>query len=396
MGQSRADEALPLLDDLLINDRASKPEIARAARLYASAMYLLNRDSAVTHGAMAERAVQVSRECGDKELLAHALFECGRAGVESGRVEMTRVAREELRREVMSPRAEAPPIALYADAYCSYFLLDIEEALESAQGAVARLVNRKNIGELALAYNALGNCEMARCQLDKARHAYRLALGLWSRVGDDCRVSLTAWNLAATHLMGGEVEEAIRIGEESLTIGRRAPTQPGLQRTFAGLALAYILQGRTTEALECREWLRRWMQNGRSWAVKMEYSCEAAEIELAIGNEGEALRLIAQAEQQFQERGYLFINQGTLERLRVFLAYHTQGPDVASQLAEEFVSRFRSRHQLAYLEVVAAIAWIERKVTGNYSAATERELSLFEELRATGKRALLAAQGFLT
>ncbi len=32
--------------------------------------------------------------------------------------------------------------------------------------------------------------------------------------------------------------------------------------------------------------------------MNMEYYCEAAEIELAIGNQGEALRLIAQAEQE--------------------------------------------------------------------------------------------------
>jgi DNA-binding SARP family transcriptional activator/tetratricopeptide (TPR) repeat protein len=395
MGQSKADEALPLLDDLLANERASKPETARAARLYASAMYLLNRDSSAMHSAMAERAVRVSRECGDKELLANALFECGRAGVESGRVDITRVAREELRRDVMTPRSEAPLSAFYADAYCSYYLLDIEEALESALGAVARLEGGRNIGELALAYNALGNCEMARCRLAEARHAYGLALSLWRRVGDDCRVSLTAWNLGATHLMGGQIEDAIRCGEESLTMGRRAPTQPGLLRTFSGLALAHILQGRTAAALEYLEALKRWMQDGRSWAVKMEYCCEAAEIELATGNEGEALKLIAQAEQQFQERGYLFINQGTLERLRVFLAYHTRGPDVAFQLASEFVSQFKDRHQLAYLEVVAALAWIERKATGVCSASTETELLLFEKQRASGKRAILAAQGFL-
>ena len=129
--------------------------------------------------------------------------------------------------------------------------------------------------------------------------------------------------------------------------------------------------------------------------MNMEYYCGAAEIELAMGNENEALMLIAKAEQDLQGRGYLFVSQGTLERLRVFLAYHAQGPEAAHLLVEEFMKRFKGRHQLAHLEVVAALAWIERKAGGKHSDTTEIELQLFDKLGAGGKRAILAAQGFL-
>jgi tetratricopeptide (TPR) repeat protein len=395
MGQSKAEEALPLLEELLADDLTPKREVARAVRLYASAMYLLNRNSTAKHSEMAERAVQVARECGDRELLVHALFECGRAGVESGRVEMTERARHELRRTVMSSTIDVPPMAFFADAYCSYYLLDIEHALESAQRAVKGLAAGKNIGELALGYNALGNCEMAGCRFEEAREAYGTALALWKRVGDDYRMSLTNYNRGSSYLMGGEFNKAISDFEESLSIGKRASAQPVLLWTWSNLALAHMVLGQKGRALECFEALKRWMQNGRSWVMNMEYYCGAAEIELAIGNESEALKLVAQAEQELQGRGYLFISQGTLERLRVFLAYHTQGPYAARLLAEEFMNRFKGRHQLAHLETVAALAWIERKMTNEYSDATKRELQLFDKQRAVGKRAILAAQGFL-
>jgi DNA-binding SARP family transcriptional activator/tetratricopeptide (TPR) repeat protein len=395
MGQSKAEEALPLLEELLADEQLPKREMARAVRLYASAMYLLNRNSTAKHSEIAERALQVARECGDNELLAHALFECARAGVESGRVELVATCREELHRTLISPSEDVPPIAYFADAYCSHFLLDIEQALESAQRAVTGLATRKNIGELALGYNALGNCEMAGCRFEEALEAYSKALTLWKTVGDDYRMSLTHYNLGATHMMGGDFNKAVQDFQESLAIGKRAPAQPVLSWTWSSLALAHLVQDQRSSAIECLEALKHWMQSGRSWVMNMEYYCGAAEIELAIGNENEALRLISQAEQELQGRGYLFISQGTLERLRVFLAYHTQGPEAATSLAEEFMNRFRGHHQLAHLEAVAALAWIERKMTGRYSTATERELQLFDKHRAAGKRAILIAQGFL-
>jgi tetratricopeptide (TPR) repeat protein len=395
MGQSKADEALPLLDQLLADDHATRLEIARAARLYASAMYLLNRNSTAKHSEMAERALQVARECDDKELLAHALFECGRAGVESGQVELTERAREELHRTLIVPRDGVPPIAFFADAYCSYFLLDIERALESAQLAVTGLSAKKNIGELALGYNALGNCKMAGCRFEEARGAYGSALNLWKRVGDDYRVSLTHYNLGGSHLMEGDLDRAIHEFERSLAIGRQAQAQPVLLWTWSSLALANLVQGRLSAATECLYALKHWIERGRSWAMNMEYYCGAAELELAMGNENEALMLIAKAEQDLQGRGYPFVSQGTLERLRVFFAYHAKGPEAAHLLAEEFMKRFKGRHQLAHLEVVAALAWIERKASGKHSDTTEIELQLFDKLGAGGKRAILAAQGFL-
>jgi len=267
--------------------------------------------------------------------------------------------------------------------------------MKSARLAVTGLGSRKNIGELALGYNALGNCEMAGCRFEEAREAYDSALNLWKTVGDDYRISLTHYNLGASHMARGDFEKAITEYERSLAIGKRAQAQPVLLWTWSSLALTSLVVGRRSAAIECQGALKHWMELGRSWVMNMEYSCEAAEIELALGNQGEALRLIAQAEQELQGRGYLFISQGSLERLRVFLAYHTHGPEAAQLMAEEFVKRFKGRHQLAHLETVVALAWVERKIMGGHSEATTKELLLFEKYRASGKRAILAAQGFL-
>ena len=394
LSQSKADEAVPLLDELLADDQVSKPQIAQAARLYASAMYLLNKNSTAKHSEMAERALRIARECDDKELLAHALFECGRAGVESGNEDLTRRAREELRRTLLSAE-DTPPIAFHADAYCSYHLLDIEEASKSAERAVANLSKSGNIGERALAYTGLGNCKMALCRLDEAREAYCFALECSKKMGDDCRHSIICSNLGASYLVEGDIEKAIAYGEESLIVGKQAPTQPALLRTWSNLAFAYILSGKHERARDCLQSWQRWIRDGRSWAMNSEFYCESASIELAFGNTTEALGLISQAEQAFQGRGYLSMNPGTPERLRVYWTYYTRGVESAHLLAKGFVESFRDRHQLAYLDAVAALAWIERMICGKVSGATEHQLRTFESLGASGKRAILAAQGFL-
>ncbi len=394
LSQSKADEAVPLLDRILADDQASKPQIAQAAHLYASAMYLLNKDSTAKHSEMAERALRVARECDDKELLARALFECGRAGVESGNEDLTRRVREELRSTLISA-ADTPPIAFHADAYCSYHLLDIEEASKSAERAVASLSTSDNIGELALAHTGLGNCKLALCRLEEAREAYRLALEHSKKMGDDCRYSIICSNLGASYLIGGEIEEAIAYGEESLLVGKQAPTQPALLRTWSNLASAYILSGSPERARDCFQSWQRWNQDGRSWAINCEFYCESASLELAFGNTAEALRLTSLAEQGFQGRGSMFVNQGVLERLMVFRTYHTTGAEVAHQLAKGFVERFRDRHLLAYLDAIASQAWVERKAAGKVSEATGIQVQAFERLGATGKRAILVAQGFL-
>lgn len=350
----------------------------------------------VKHSEMAERALQIARECGDADLLAHALFESARAGVESGNIELTRRAREEIRRTILQLDDAPPPIAYHAEAYCSYYLSDIASASESANRAVTALAKAGSIGELAAAYTGLGNCKLALARFEEARDAYRLALGCSKKIGDDCRTSITYSNVGASYLIQGQVEQAMLFGENSLAVGRQAPTQPALLRTWSNLAFAYLLAGRRDDARDCFDSIQGWIKDGRSWAINTEYYCESASIELAFGNTVEALRLLSQAEQQSKGREHPFVLQGMLDRLMVFLTYHTKGPEIAHQLARDGLERFRNRHFLAYLDGIAALAWTERSMTGTHSTTTENQLKLFETYQAGGKRQILRIQGFLT
>ncbi len=396
LSQSKADEAVPLLDELLADDQLPKPQVAQAARLYASAMYLLNRNSTAKHSEMAERALQLARDCDDKELLARALFECGRAGVESGNEGLTRRAREELRQLLKSGDSGIPSIAFHADAYCSYFLLDIEEAAESAEHAVRNLSMAGSIGELAVALTGLGNCRLALGRHEEARDAYQAALGHAKKMGDDCRISIVYCNIGAVYLLSGETDKAVSFGEESLLVAKHAPAQPALGKTYSNLTFAYILGGQARKAEECVESWQNWIQNGRSWASNVEHCCELAEVNLVFGNTTEALKLIVQAERGTAGGGVPYVTLGVLERLMVFLMYHTRGPEASRILAESSARRFKDRHLLAYLDVLAGLAWIERKTSETYTAATNRDLMLFEKFGLQGKRAILAAQGFLS
>jgi hypothetical protein len=127
----------------------------------------------------------------------------------------------------------------------------------------------------------------------------------------------------------------------------------------------------------------------------MEYWCDTASMELALGNTGEALKLIADAEAASQGGNALCVNQGAFERLAVFRAYHARGAAAARRLACAGVAKFRGRHVLAYMEALAAMAWLEKQTEGLYSDWVRCELGIFDSYGAVGKWDIIAAEGFL-
>jgi tetratricopeptide (TPR) repeat protein len=308
---------------------------------------------------------------------------------------MIRAAREELRTTAMIPASDVSPFAHHADAYCSYFLLELEEAVRSARVAVSGLVLGQDLYELAQAYTGLGNCLTALCRIEEAREAFGLALTLYRKAKDKGRISVLCSNLAAACLICGDVDLAIANGEESLEAGTRVSAQPVLLRTWSNLAFAYLLSGQLDKAHQCHRSWQRWVCEGRSWAINIDYCCESASFQLAMGNTIEALELIGRAREQSRGRENLVINLGTLERLKVFFAYHTEGQAAATILAKEYLNKFKEKHALAYLESVAATAWLEARTLGNYSDSTRGRLTLFDNPAVKGKRAVLTSQGFL-
>jgi hypothetical protein len=195
--------------------------------------------------------------------------------------------------------------------------------------------------------------------------------------------------------MAGKVKEAINYGEESLRIGRLAPVQPALVNTLSNLGFAYTLEGRTDKASDCLHALRAWTEDSRSWALRTESAVAVAEIELAVGNECEALTVLAQVDSEVRPKSFSFVAQGSFDRLRAFLVYHRDGPEAALALARVQEERFRGRHPLAHLEAIGGLAWVERSIMGAYSRITEENLRLFDVLPIAGKRAIMVAQGFL-
>ena len=82
-------------------------------------------------------------------------------------------------------------------------------------------------------------------------------------------------------------------------------------------------------------------------------------------------------------------------KLRAFRVMHSGGPDAARPLVEQALDRFRSRHLLYFLEVLAAKAWLEKLINDSYLSQTLTELGLFDRSGAHGLKAKLAAEGFL-
>jgi hypothetical protein len=74
---------------------------------------------------------------------------------------------------------------------------------------------------------------------------------------------------------------------------------------------------------------------------------------------------------------------------------HTAGVNEALEAAVTSRSKFRDRHPLYFLEVLAAEAWLQRRKHGTVQAETGAELQLFVHWGATGLKTALTAQGFL-
>jgi tetratricopeptide (TPR) repeat protein len=284
-------------------------------------------------------------------------------------------------------------MAFHADAYCSYYLADICEAAESASRAVAGFARSELIGELAQAYTGLGNCLVASCRFEEARRAYDQALVLSEKIGDDCRSSIVLSNVGASYFLEGNAETALKYCLRSLAVGKRAPAQPSLLRTWSNLAAAYAATGELSKARESLDAWGKWMKDGRSWAGRMEFYCHSASMELTLGNTDEALKWILTAERESQGAENLVVTQGRLERLRVFSTYHTSGAHSAEVVAMANLDHSGIDTSLPTRRRALRLA--ERKVHGSISQSTREELGLFERLRLAGKHASLVMEGAL-
>lgn len=122
---------------------------------------------------------------------------------------------------------------------------------------------------------------------------------------------------------------------------------------------------------------------------------ENASTALATGNVPLALSVKQEIDRMTGGFEQLHVQGGLAAKLDVVRAFHNEGPETAWKVALDRKTFFKSRVPYYYLDALAAYAWIEKIYSGGYSGKTIEELEAFETWGATGKRALLQAQGFL-
>ena len=396
LDQSKAAPALPILDELQNDLSLSRRDKAEVARMRVGCLYLLNQESHDEYREAAEDAVSAARATGDVELIVPALLESAKAGAETGDEGIALSVRTEVQELIRSRPARDLPIAWYTLGYCHYLFLDVEEATTSLRRAIELLNRSPNRVALSMAQNALGLCRYGACDFVAARSALVEALKLAQTMGDDARASLTAANITELELVQGNFREAIEMGRQSARLGSGLTGQPRMINAYMNAAEACIMCGKKDEATEYIESAKNHLANQRTWRTELDFLCESANLALINGDTSLALEMIATAEGVARGRESAVPGPATFAKLLAFRAVHMSGSHVARPFVDRAIDRFRNRHLLYFLEVLAARAWLEGIEGGLRRDQTALDLQLFERCGARGLKARLAAEGFLS
>src|SRR3989454_1042541 len=394
MDQSKAAAAKAALQPLLTDPSLSRRVTAEASAVVEAAEYLLAGQTGHLHSQAAERALNAARATGDSAFLGQALIEYARSGIEHGDENRVQAAQAEIAEVVRRPGLRDHGALHRAQGYCHYFFDDARSAAESFETAIESGA-ASNPVELSLAYNAYGISKQCLCNFQGAAEAFLSALELANKIGDDSRASIITANLSCTALYQGAYPQAIQYGLRSLDLRARSFSHSNELAAYANLAEAYLLSGDDDEALKCWERAATRAARHLTWRTSIEFLLESATFALAQGNLPSALTQIESAEKEAWGRERIVSEPGMFEKLRAFRAAHVSSPESATAIAAKARTRFRGRHPLHYLDAIAVTAWLERHISGEYSPETEKELQLFTTFRASGKQALLEAQGFL-
>jgi tetratricopeptide (TPR) repeat protein len=364
--------------------------------MQATAICLANRDQGQNYVEAAEKAVTTARLAGDVELVARALFEHARSGVEAGNEALVCASLSEIDRLLTDPAGAQLPILHYAQGVCHFFFSNIGAASRSLERAKDLLAAGHSVIELSYVYNGYGNCKQYLCEFTAAREAYFAGLEVAKRIGDDSRASIICANLCTLLVTMGDYQAAVQFGLQSVRFGSRAFNQPSLWIAFTCLAEAYILAGNRTAAMESLERARELVNSSVNWSASVQFACQAAGIALVMGELERALSLIGAAEESAYGKELIVPNAGLFEKLKLFRAAHMSGPTAALAGVEPAKAKFRGCQPFYYLDVLSAAAWIEKQAFGVYTTATARELEAFKTPALVGWRAWETAAGFLS
>ena len=393
--QSKGATAMPVIEELLADSSLSLRDQAEATLMKATATFLMNSDSGTLLCEVTSDALERARATGDLHLITRALFEYARSGVAAGQA--ARVAH--VKREVCAIVGDSPgremPAALFAAGYCGFYSDEVESAASNLKAGLTVLASSPNLVELARMHNGYGVCMRGLLRLDEAHESISAAFDLTKRVGDDSRASVMASNLCNIEVNRGRFEQAVAFGVCAIDLGKRAVNQPNLISAYTNLADAYLLFPERDNALRCMDEARQWMRgvSQRTWLANAELLMENVTLALVTGNSPLALDLIEELERLVGSRQRALGDASAYEKFRVFRAAYTSGPAMARGIAKAAMERYSSKHPYYFLNVLAALAWVEETMFGGQSPETLEGLKLFD--KAPGKFALLKAQGFL-
>jgi tetratricopeptide (TPR) repeat protein len=396
LDQSKAEDALPVLDEILADPNLSPRNLADAARMRAAAEYLLNRETGERYCEAASKALVATQTLSDPRLTAQALFECARAGAGFGDEDRVRSALSELLRMSEEPGGAENPIVLHALGFCYFFFFELALAASYLERAITVLQLSSDSVTLNYVYNGYGMSKHHLCEFGSAEAAYLAGLDLAQRMGDDSRASIIASNLCGLRCHKGDYAGSIEVGRYSVAAASRGTSQPRVITCYTNLAEAYMLSGETAKGVECIESAKTLVEGEQSWSARVTFLANSASLALLASNIAHALDTIGAMERITWGRERAVPDLGLVERLRIFKVGYTRDAALACVMAQEWKEKFRNRNLMYYLDALSAHAWAERRAHGRLSDQTQCELEVFDIPELAGRKAALIAQGFLT
>jgi CHAT domain-containing protein/tetratricopeptide (TPR) repeat protein len=203
---------------------------------------------------LAEEALALARQAGDRPLEAMALDQCALAQIRANRPERALPLLEESRaiyREMGDEAGGIGPLSSLGLAYSSLEKLDqarglFEEALALCQKVGDKPRSVRVLSNLAMIHNYLGQDERAVEYTERALQAAR-------EVGDERLESVLLGHRAKEHARLNNYGLAIEYNERSLELARGIGHVLGEANALSSLAEVYNLVGRPQKALRCAE-----------------------------------------------------------------------------------------------------------------------------------------------
>src|SRR5262245_6711680 len=124
LDQSKAETALPLINELTEHPESTLLEQAEVAMMRASAEFLLNTEPGEKDCEVAKVALDFAEETDDPQLISRALFECARAGIEQGVGRLISIAEDGVSELGKRVDVNTIPVAVITRSFCQVSRMD--------------------------------------------------------------------------------------------------------------------------------------------------------------------------------------------------------------------------------------------------------------------------------